>query len=111
MAHDIRRLFDFLYYQNENQPINNSLNTKKNGVWVSTSTAEFVEKVNAASRGLLRLGVKPKDKIALISSTNRTEWNIMDMAIMQLGAVNVPMYPTISSNEYKYIFNHDEVTF
>jgi len=111
MAHDIRRLFDFLYYQNENQPINNSLNTKKNGVWVSTSTAEFVEKVNAASRGLLRLGVKPKDKIALISSTNRTEWNIMDMAIMQLGAVNVPMYPTISSNEYKYIFNHAEVTY
>ncbi len=111
MAHDIRRLFDFLYYQNENQPINNSLNTKKNGVWVSTTTAEFVEKVNAASRGLLRLGVKPKDKIALISSTNRTEWNIMDMAILQLGAVNVPMYPTISSNEYKYIFNHAEVTY
>ena len=111
MAQDIRRLFDFLYYQNENQPINNSLNTKKNGVWESTSTAEFVEKVNAASRGLLRLGVKPKDKIALISSTNRTEWNIMDMAIMQLGAVNVPMYPTISSNEYKYIFNHAEVTY
>ena len=111
MAQDIRRLFDFLYYQNENQPINNSLNTKKNGVWVSTSTTEFVEKVNAASRGLLRLGVKPKDKIALISSTNRTEWNIMDMAIMQLGAVNVPMYPTISANEYKYIFNHAEVTY
>ncbi len=111
MAHDIRRLFDFLYYQNENQPINNSLNTKKNGVWVSTTTAEFVEKVNAASRGLLRLGVKPKDKIALISSTNRTEWNIMDMAILQLGAVNVPMYPTISSNEYKYIFNHAEVSY
>lgn len=111
MAQDIRRLFDFLYYQNENQPINNSLNTKKNGVWVSTSTTEFVEKVNAASRGLLRLGVKPKDKIALISSANRTEWNIMDMAIMQLGAVNVPMYPTISANEYKYIFNHAEVTY
>jgi len=111
MAQDIRRLFDFLYYQNKNRPINNSLNTKKNGVWVSTSTAEFVEKVNAASRGLLRLGVKPKDKIALISSTNRTEWNIMDMAIMQLGAVNVPMYPTISANEYKYIFNHAEVNY
>lgn len=111
MAQDIRRLFDFLYYQQENQPIHNSLNTKSNGVWVSTSTSEFVEKVNAASRGLLRLGVKPKDKIALISSVNRTEWNIMDMAIMQLGAVNVPMYPTISANEYKYIFNHAEVSY
>ena len=111
MAQDIRRLFDFLYYQYENQPISNSLNTKSNGVWVSTSTGEFVEKVNAASRGLLRLGVKPKDKIALISSTNRTEWNIMDMAILQLGAVNVPMYPTISANEYKYIFNHAEVSY
>jgi len=62
------------------------------------------------SRGLLRLGVKPNDKIAVISSTNRTEWNIMDVAILQLGAQNVPIYPTISAKDYEYIFNHAEVT-
>lgn len=110
MAIEVTRLFDFLYFQLENNPIENSLNTKSNGEWISTSTQEFVEKVNQASRGLLKLGIKPKDKIALISSTNRTEWNIMDMAIMQIGAVNVPIYPTISENEYKYIFNHAEIS-
>lgn len=110
MAIEVTRLFDFLYFQLENNPIGNSLNTKSNGEWISTSTQEFVEKVNQASRGLLKLGIKPGDKIALISSTNRTEWNIMDMAIMQIGAVNVPIYPTISENEYKYIFNHAEIS-
>ena len=110
MAIEVTRLFDFLYFQLENNPIGNRLNTKSNGEWISTSTQEFAEKVNQASRGLLKLGIKPGDKIALISSTNRTEWNIMDMAIMQIGAVNVPIYPTISENEYKYIFNHAEIS-
>ncbi len=63
------------------------------------------------SRGLLALGVKPGDKIALISSANRTEWNIMDLAILQIGAINVPIYPTISESDYKYIFNHAEVKY
>lgn len=51
-------------------------------------------------RGLLRLGVKPNDKIAVISSSNRTEWNILDIGILQIGAQNVPIYPTISKEEY-----------
>ena len=100
---DVKRLFDFLYYQLENDPIPNSLNTKYDGKWVSLSSQEFVNSVNQMSRGLLNLGVKPGDKIALISSTNRTEWNILDMALMQLGAINVPIYPTIGENDYKYI--------
>ncbi len=111
MAIEIKRLFDFLYYQLENDPIPNSLNTKYDGKWVSLSSQEFVDSVNQMSRGLLNLGVKPGDKIALISSTNRTEWNILDMALMQLGAINVPIYPTIGENDYKYIFNHAEVKF
>ncbi|MGB5384893.1 MAG: long-chain fatty acid--CoA ligase [Lutimonas sp.] len=111
MAIEIKRLFDFLYYQLDNNPIPNSLNTKYDGKWVSLSSQEFVDSVNQMSRGLLNLGVKPGDKIALISSTNRTEWNILDMALMQLGAINVPIYPTIGENDYKYIFNHAEVKF
>ncbi len=57
---------------------------------------------------LLRLGVKKNDKIAVISTTNRTEWNIMDIGVLQIGAQNIPIYPTISSEDYEYVLNHSE---
>jgi long-chain acyl-CoA synthetase len=110
MPKEIKRLFDFLDYQLEHHNLSKSLVSKSSGEWVATSSKEFVEKANALSRGLLKIGVKPNDKIAVISSTNRTEWNILDMAILQIGAQNVPIYPTISESEYQYIFNHSEVT-
>jgi len=110
MPKEIKRLFDFLDHQLENHNLNKSLVSKSTGEWVATSTKEFVENANALSRGLLKIGVKPNDKIAVISSTNRTEWNILDMAILQIGAQNVPIYPTISESEYEYIFNHSQVT-
>ena len=106
----ITRLFDFPYYQLAEFNTEKAFNTKYNGVWVATSTREFIAQGNAISRGLLRLGIKPNDKIAVISSANRTEWNVMDLGILQIGAQNVPMYPTISSDEYEYIFNHAEIT-
>ena len=109
MPKKITRLFDFAYYQLEKYNLEKSLVSKSSGEWVATSTKEFIEKANTVSRGLLRLGVKPNDKIAVISSSNRTEWNILDIAILQIGAQNIPIYPTISENEYKYIFNHSEV--
>jgi len=107
----ITRLFDFLYYQLENNPIDNALVTKYDGVWKATSTYEFVSKVNQLSRGLLELGIKPNDKIAIITSRNRTEWNLLDLAILQIGAQNVPIYPTIAAKDYEYVFNHAEVTY
>jgi long-chain acyl-CoA synthetase len=110
MPTTITRLFEFAYYQNEKFNTPNAFNLKKNGEWIATSSAEFLEKGNAISRGLLRLGVKPGDKIALISTTNRTEWNIMDFGLLQIGAINIPIYPTISKEDYEYIFNHAEVT-
>ena len=110
MPKEITRLFDFAHYQLENYNLKKALNTKYNGEWVSTSTEEYVSKANAISRGLLKLGVKPGDKIAVISSNNRTEWNILDIGILQIGAINIPIYPTISEDDYEYIFNHAEVT-
>ena len=59
---------------------------------------------------MLKLGIKPGDKIAVISTNNRTEWNILDLGILQIGAINIPIYPTISEEDYEYIFNHAEVT-
>ena len=107
----ISRLFDFPYYQLEKNNISNCLVTKNNGVWIATSTKEYLEKANTISRALLRLGVNKNDKIAIISSSNRTEWNIMDIGVLQIGAQNVPIYPTISEVDYEYILNHSEATF
>ncbi|MDW5288179.1 long-chain fatty acid--CoA ligase [Formosa sp. PL04] len=108
---NITRLFDFPYYQLEKYNLDKSLTTKYGDSWVSISTQEYIDQANTISRGLLRLGVKPNDKIAVISSTNRTEWNVMDVGVLQIGAQNVPIYPTISETDYEYILNHSEATY
>lgn len=107
----VTRLFDFPYYQLEKYNLDKALVSKKDGEWIATSTREYLDKANALSRGLLRLGVKPNDKIAIISMTNRTEWNICDIGILQTGAQNVPIYPTISEDDYEYVLNHSEATY
>jgi long-chain acyl-CoA synthetase len=104
------RLFDFLAQQLE-QPLDKCLNTKYNGKWEATSTQEFYYKVQQASRKLLQMGVKHGDKVALISTNNRTEWCIMDQAVLQLGATTVPVYPTITGPEYEYVLTHSESRF
>ena len=111
MAITITRLFDLPYYQLEKYNLDKALTTKYNGKWVSTSSQEYVDKANTLSRGLLRLGIQPNDKIAVISTTNRTEWNICDIGILQTGAQNVPIYPTISKEDYEYVLNHSEATY
>jgi long-chain acyl-CoA synthetase len=108
---DITRIFDFPYYQLEKFNLEKAFTTKYNGEWHSISSQEYVNQANAISRGLLRLGVQPNDKIAIISSTNRTEWNILDIGILQIGAQNAPIYPTISEEDYEYILNHSEAVY
>lgn len=105
---DPKRLFDFPYYQLEKYPQEKALVTKYNGKWKATSTQEYIDKANAISRALIAMGVNPNDKVALISTNNRTEWNICDIGIMQTGAQDVPVYPTISESEYEYVLNHSE---
>lgn len=104
----ITRLFEFPYHQLEKYKLSDALVTKYNGEWIKTSTQEYLDKANALSRGLLRLGVNQNDKIAIISSNNRTEWHITDIGALQTGAQTVPMYPTISAEDYEYILNHSE---
>ena len=102
------RLFDFLSYQLKHRPLDRALNTKYNGDWKSTSTADYASSANLMSAAFLNLKIKSQDKIAMISSNNRSEWCIVDVGILQAGAVNVPIYPTISQNDYEYILNHSE---
>ncbi len=107
----ITRLFDFPYYQLENFNISDALVTKQDGKWIKTSTEEYIAKANAISRALVEMGVQKNDKIAIISTNNRTEWNIMDIGILQTGAQTIPIYPTISEVDYEYILNHSESTY
>jgi long-chain acyl-CoA synthetase len=107
----ISRLFDFPYHQLKKFKIADALVTKQNGIWIKTSTQEYIDKANTISRALLRLGIEKNDKIAIISSNNRTEWHIMDIGVLQIGAQNVPIYPTISSEDYLYILNHSEASY
>ena len=105
---ETKRLFDIPYYQRDTYNTEKALVTKYNGEWIATSSSEYIEKANKISRGLIRLGVQPNDKVAIISMTNRTEWNICDIGILQIGAQDVPIYPTISEEDYEYVLNHSE---
>ena len=108
---EIKRLFDLLpNYEASFKPKDDVLAGKVNGEWVTYDIKAYREYADHISYGLIALGVKKGDKIATISN-NRPEWNFIDMGIMQTGAVHVPIYPTISEEDYKYILNHAEVKY
>ena len=107
----IKRIFDFAHHALENYPQDDMFITKYHGEWEKTSTKEFNNLGDKISRGLLKLGIKPGDKIALITTASRTEWAVMDLGIAQIGAVSVPVYPTISPEDYDFIFNNAEVQY
>jgi len=104
----VRRLFDILDYYLENKPNQEvALAGKIDKEWRKYSIQEYIAIANNLSFAMIKLGVQPGDKVAIIS-TNRPEWNMLDMAIMQIGAITVPVYPTISESDYQYILNHCE---
>jgi len=80
---------------------------KEDGKWKRYSVPEYIDHCNWVSFALLSMGIKKGDKIAIISN-NRPEWNFTDFGISQIGAISVPIYPTISSEEYAYILGHAE---
>jgi long-chain acyl-CoA synthetase len=105
-------LFQLPYFQQNKYPQKQALAAKHiDGHFYAYSTAQVIELMNKVSLGLLQIGLKKGDKIALISYNNRPEWNIMDLAMQQIGVINVPVYPTISSKDYDYIFNDAEVKY
>lgn len=111
---DYTRLFDLLPYQQANNPQEICFAEKvtENGqkFYKGYTTQECINIINQLSKALLKLGVKPNDKIGLISN-NRPQWNFVDLAAQQIGAINVPVYPTITESEYKFIFNDAEIVY
>ncbi len=98
------RLFDIPYHQLKNFPNETMFVTKTNGNWIGLSTQDFLTRAMRISRGLIAYGIQPGDKVA-VASSNRVEWNIFDIAVQQVGAVYVPLYPNISEGDYKFILN------
>lgn len=106
-----KRIFDILTtYLKKHPNQDKALVKKENGEWKTYSIQEYVETTNIISYALIKLGIQKDDKVAIISS-NRPEWNIMDMAIQQVGAVTVPIYPTISKEDYRIVINNSEAKF
>lgn len=102
------RLADLLYHQLAHYPQAKCLGQRQSQVWHYLSTAEVVAQANQVSRGLLHLGIKPGDRIGVAVNQNRVEWSILDQGIQQIGAINVPVYPTITVDDFIYIFNDAE---
>ncbi|MEI6817586.1 MAG: long-chain fatty acid--CoA ligase [Bacteroidota bacterium] len=105
---EVTRIFDLLERLKEVNKDGTIFTAKENGKWVNCSSQEFIENSYNVSYGLMKMGIGGGDKIATITN-NRPEWNFVDMAMLQIGAVHVPMYPTISEVDFKYIFNDAEV--
>ncbi|MCF8309654.1 MAG: long-chain fatty acid--CoA ligase [Bacteroidales bacterium] len=107
----IQRLFDLVDFVWENYPQKSDLFAGvENNQWETYSSADYKDAVKHLSNLLMELAVEPGDKIASIAN-NRPQWNFLDMAVMSVGAVHVPVYPTISESDYKYILNHAEVKY
>ena len=105
------RIFDLLDNYREKWPTQDvALASKQDGEWKKYSPFEYHRLVTNVSYALIELGIQPNDKVAIISG-NRPEWNIMDMAIMQVGAITVPIYPTISQDDYLFILSNCEAHF
>ncbi len=111
---EITRLFDYLDYQaaeREQQPfLSAKVQVADRKEWITYNFTQVQEMVNRVSAALIQLGVKKDDKIALIA-TNCPEWNFIDLGVQQIGAVCVPMYPTISQNDYQFIFTDAEIIY
>jgi long-chain acyl-CoA synthetase len=105
----VTRVFDLIKYNLENFPKDEFISGKVKGTWKKYSTQQFADAADHLSKGLVGLGTKKGSRIAVMSS-NRPEWNITDFAISQIGAYQVPLYPTLAEHDIKFILENAEVS-
>ena len=105
----IQRLFDYIHKQFDDGPLDRFVGSRIDGQWSFHSTADIMKMSRQLASGLLLEGIQKDDKIGIVVYQNRPEWVVVDLAIQYIGAISVPMYPTISSREYEYIMNEAEV--
>jgi len=93
-----RLLFELLEHQQRRHPLDYAFASKEQGTWKRYSTAQALDEINQIALGLIAMGLQPGDRIATVSN-NRPEWNFLDMAMLQVGGVHVPLYPTITDQD------------
>jgi long-chain acyl-CoA synthetase len=107
----VTRLFDLLdNYKKNYGNKQDALAAKVNGQWVKYSVDDFIENSTSLAYAFINLGLQPGDKVALIAN-NRPEWNFSDFGMQMAGIINVPIYPTISENDLKFILNDAEIKY
>lgn len=105
---EVKRLFDLIPHQLEKFPLAVAVAGKEQGKWITYSSSDFKKNTDLVSYGLMAKGIVNNDKIAIISN-NRPEWNFTDLGILQIGAIDVPIYPTISEHDLKFILADADV--
>lgn len=103
----VERLFDILPYALGRYNLPVALAGRRSGKWVTWSMQAYYDMAQWTSLGLLQAGIEPGDRVATLS-TNRPEWNFADMGLLQIGAIHVPVYPTINDDELLWILTESE---
>ena len=103
------RLFDYINIQYDEGPLDHCIGGQMGNIWQYYTTHEVIVLSRQLASGLIGQGIMPGDKVGIVVHKNRPEWIIADLAIQYIGAISVPMYPTISTREYEYILNEAEV--
>lgn len=108
-----KRLFDYIFEQAKERPLDQAFGhqPQKDAPWTYYSSQQMVDKINALSRGLLQLGLRPGDRVGTVVYKTTQEWVALDYAMLRLGIIGVPMYPTISPREYEYIIKEAGVQY
>lgn len=101
------RIFDYLENLKTKYPKDDIFARCVNGVWHKVSVDDYIKNSRSIAYGLLEKGYQPDDKIVVVTG-NRPEWNFLDMGSVLAGMVFVPVYPTLSQEEFMYIFKHSD---
>ncbi len=104
---DVTRTFDLLERYKKNFPREDALCFKRSGAWIKYSTHEYIENSNNICFGLFKMGLRKGDKI-ITATSNRPEWNFVDMGMAMLGIVHVPIFTSLGAGEYEYIIRDSE---
>ena len=104
----VKRIFDISIYQRDRYDLDTALSHRARGEWESISSRQYVERIDRAARALVAAGIEKGDRVGIISS-NRIEWCVLDQAITKAGAITVPVYPTLSKEDFQYIFQHSAI--
>lgn len=108
MLQEVAHIYDLLTKLEERFPDKKDMLCRRSGKeWIRFSVTDYVRYSHLIAYALSSMGYGKGDKAVTICN-NRPEWNFTDMGLSMAGLIHVPVYPTLSADEYLYIFNHSD---